>query len=234
MELSALQTLNAARAARRAAVVVSDLSDGTARVFIEGTSFPAELATAISAAFLTGRPGPLTIEGRSLFFNVHLPPPRLVAIGAVHISQALARFAPVAGFDMAIIDPRTAFATAERFQGVELLADWPEDVLASRPLDRYTALAALTHDPKIDDYPIRAALQARCFYVGALGSRRTHAARVERLRQAGVAAEAIERIRAPIGLDIGASSPAEIAVAVLGEIIEALRRRDLGGEGGKA
>lgn len=163
-----------------------------------------------------------------------MPPPRIVVIGAVHISQALARLAPVAGFDMAIIDPRTAFATVERFGGVELLADWPEDILPARPLDRYTALAALTHDPKIDDYPIRAALEAGCFYVGALGSRKTHAKRVERLSQAGVSAEETARIKAPIGLDIGASSPSEIAVAVLAEIIEALRRRDLTGQQGEA
>ncbi|WP_046120917.1 XdhC family protein [Ensifer aridi] len=232
MELSTLQTLNAARAARRAAVVVTDLAEGSAQVFFEGADFPHEWDAALSGALRTGRPGAATIEGRSLFFNVHLPPPRIVVIGAVHISQALARFAPVAGFDMAVIDPRTAFATAERFQGVELVADWPEDVLPARPLDRYTALAALTHDPKIDDYPIRAALEAGCFYVGALGSRKTHASRVERLLQAGVSAEAIERIRAPIGLDIGAASPAEIAVAVLAEIIDALRRRDLSGAGG--
>ena len=136
--------------------------------------------------------------------------------------------AVLAGFDIRVIDPRTAFATPERFAGVDLVADWPEDVLASAPLDAYTALVAVTHDPKIDDHPIAAALRARCFYIGALGSRKTHAKRVERLLAAGLSAEEIDRIDAPIGLDIGAQSPAEIAVAVLGAIIHAFRRRDIG------
>ncbi|MCA1405104.1 XdhC family protein [Ensifer sp. IC3342] len=232
MERSTLQAINAARAARRAAVVVTDLSDGASQVFLEGASFPRKWDSLIVDALRSGRAGIAAVEGRSLFINVHLPPPRIVAIGAVHISQALAELAAVAGFDMTIIDPRTAFATAERFGAVELLAEWPEDILPSRPLDRYTAVAALTHDPKIDDYPIRAALEAGCFYVGALGSRKTHAARIERLGHAGMPAEAIGRIKAPIGLDIGAASPSEIAVAVLAEIIESLRRRDPGGQAG--
>ncbi|MCA1442387.1 XdhC family protein [Ensifer sp. IC4062] len=234
MERSTLQAINAARAARRAAVVVTDLSDGVSQVFLEGASFPPKWDSLIVEALRSGRAGVVAVEGRSLFVNVHLPPPRIVAIGAVHISQALAELAAVAGFDMTIIDPRTAFATAERFGAVELLTEWPEDILPSRPLDRYTALAALTHDPKIDDYPIRMALEAGCFYVGALGSRKTHAARLERLGQAGVPTEAIGRIKAPIGLDIGAASPAEIAVAILAEIIEALRRRDPTGRVGGA
>ena len=125
---------------------------------------------------------------------------------------------------MTIVDPRTAFATAERFPDVELLAEWPEEVLKARPLDAFTGLAALTHDPKIDDVPILAALKAHSFYVGALGSRKTHGKRVERLMQQGANAADIERIRAPIGVDIGAQSPAEIAVAVLAEIVAALRR----------
>ncbi|WEX87011.1 XdhC family protein [Sinorhizobium garamanticum] len=234
MKSSTLQAINAARAARRAAVVVTDLSDGASEVFLEGASFPPEWDNLIVEALRSGRAGVAAVEGRSLFVNVHLPPPRIVAIGAVHISQALAELAAVAGFDMTIIDPRTAFATAERFGAIELLAEWPEDILPSRPLDRYTALAALTHDPKIDDYPIRAALEAGCFYVGALGSRKTHAARVERLEQAGVPADAIGRIKAPIGLNIGAASPAEIAIAILAEIIESLRRRDPSGREGGA
>jgi xanthine dehydrogenase accessory factor len=162
-------------------------------------------------------------DGRT-FLTVQVPPPRLVVIGAVHISQALAPMAKIAGFDVTIIDPRTAFATAERFPDVELLAEWPEEVLKSRPLDAYTALAALTHDPKVDDVPIVAALAARSFYVGALGSRKTHAKRVERLLEQGASAADIERIHAPVGIDIGAQSPAEIAVAILAEVIAALRR----------
>lgn len=227
MELAVLQKLNLARAARRAAVVISDLSGGN-RVFFEGESCPETWSAAIAAALRSGRPGSVTADGHTYFLNVYLPPPRILVIGAVHISQALAQMAPVAGFDMTIVDPRTAFATPERFAGVELIAEWPEDALKTRPLDRFTALVAVTHDPKIDDEPLRAALAAGSFYVGALGSRKTHASRVERLRRAGVADAEINRISAPIGLDIGAANPAEIAVAILADIIEALRRRDVG------
>jgi xanthine dehydrogenase accessory factor len=155
---------------------------------------------------------------------VQVPAPRLVAIGAVHISQALAPIARIAGFDVTIIDPRTAFATPERFPDVKLVAEWPEDALKSVPLDSYTALAALTHDPKIDDYPILAALAAGSFYIGALGSRKTHGKRVERLLEQGAHAGEVERIHAPIGIDVGAQSPAEIAVAIMAEMIAALRR----------
>jgi xanthine dehydrogenase accessory factor len=135
--------------------------------------------------------------------------------------------ARIAGYDMEIIDPRTAFATPERFPDVPLFADWPETVLKDRPFDAYTAVAAVTHDPKIDDFALKAALDANCFYVGALGSRKTHARRVERLTAMGTSDAALARIRSPIGLDIGAASPAEIAVAVLAQVIAAFRSRDL-------
>ena len=173
-----------------------------------------------------GTSGIVEAEGRNFFLNVHLPQPRLVVIGAVHISQALAPMAQVAGYPLEIIDPRTAFATADRFPDVTLFAEWPEDVLKTRPLDSYTALAAVTHDPKIDDFALKAALEAGCFYVGALGSRKTHARRVERLMATGVSEDEIARIHSPIGLDIGAASPAEIAVAVLAQVIRTFRSRD--------
>lgn len=227
MQLEALTKLNAARRARRAAVVVTDLSSDEVRVILEGEEVPSPLGEEIAKAFRSGKAGTVEIEGQSLFLNVHLPPPRIVVIGAVHISQALARLAPVAGYDLTIIDPRTAFATEERFEGVELIADWPEDVLKVRPLDAYTALAAVTHDPKIDDFPLSEALRVGCFYVGALGSRKTHAKRVERLKEMGRTENEIGRIAAPIGLDIGAASPAEIALATLAQIVQAFRRRDL-------
>jgi xanthine dehydrogenase accessory factor len=159
------------------------------------------------------------------FLTVHLPPPRLVVIGAVHISQALAPMAMLAGFDLTIVDPRTAFATPERFAGVPLLAEWPDDALPRLNLDPFTGIVALTHDPKIDDGAIVAGLAAGCFYVGALGSRKTHGRRLERLREAGVDEASLARIRAPIGIAIGAQSPAEIAVAILAEVIAALRSR---------
>jgi len=227
MDPVALKMLNAERRARRAAILVTDLADGRDRVVKEGDPVAGEIGEAVRKAFRSGNSGTVEAEGRSFFLNVHVPQPRLVVIGAVHISQALAPMAKVASFDMEIIDPRTAFATPDRFPDVPLFAEWPEDVLKTRPFDGYTAVAAVTHDPKIDDFALKAALDAGCFYIGALGSRKTHAKRIERLLALGASAAAVEKIHAPIGLDIGAASPAEIAVAVLAQVIQALRSRGL-------
>jgi xanthine dehydrogenase accessory factor len=231
MDIATLRELNQARAARRAVVLVTDPGDGSARVLGEGDAVPGDLAAAAAKAFRSGVSGAVEAGGRTWFLNVHLPPPRIVVIGAVHISQALAPMARIAGYDLEVIDPRTAFATADRFEGVSLFADWPETVLQQRPLDAYCALAAVTHDPKVDDFPLKAALDARCFYVGALGSRKTHAKRIERLAALGASEAQIASIAAPIGLDIGAASPQEIAVAVLAQIIGAFRSRGLGAGG---
>lgn len=231
MDRNALKALNSARQERRAAVLITDLGEGGSRLVKEGETVGGDLGAAIAKAFRTGNSGTVEAEGRSFFLNVHLPQPRLVVIGAVHISQALAPMAKVAGYPVEIIDPRTAFATPERFPDVSLEAEWPQDVLARKPLDSYTAIAAVTHDPKIDDFALKSALDAGCFYVGALGSRKTHARRVERLLALGASAEQIARIHAPIGLDIGAASPAEIAVAVLAQIIHAFRSRGLEAKG---
>lgn len=227
MDPLSLKKLNALRRERRAAILLTELAGGRDRVIREGDTVAGALGEAVDRAFRSGRSGAVEVDGGNFFLNVHLPPPRLVVIGAVHISQALAPMARLAGFDLTIIDPRTAFASPERFPGVALHAEWPDEVLQRTPLDAYTALAALTHDPKIDDPAILAGLDAECFYIGALGSRKTHAKRVERLTAAGASPEAIARIEAPIGLDIGASTPAEIAVAVLGSVIAALRSRGL-------
>lgn len=227
MELAALERLNALRQARIAAALVTDLGGGPASVISEGDRLSGALGEATAAAFRSGRSSIVEADGGRYFLNVHLPPPDIVIIGAVHISQVLAQMAALAGFDVRIIDPRTAFATPERFAGIDLTADWPVDVLKHKPLDAYTALVAVTHDPKIDDFPIAEALRRGCFYVGALGSRKTHASRLERLRADGFPDEALARINGPIGLNIGAASPAEIAVAILAQIIEALRSRNL-------
>jgi xanthine dehydrogenase accessory factor len=227
VELAALERLNGLRQARIAAALVTDLSGGRASVVAEGDQLSGALGEAIAAAFRSGRSSIVEADGGRYFLNVHLPPPDIVIIGAVHISQVLARMAALVGFDVRIIDPRTAFATPERFAGIDLTADWPIDVLKDKPLDAYTALVAVTHDPKIDDFPIAEALRCGCFYVGALGSRKTHASRLERLGAEGFPDEALARINGPIGLDIGAASPAEIAVAILAQIIAALRSRNL-------
>lgn len=158
------------------------------------------------------------------FLGVHNPPLRLAVVGAVHIAQALVPMAALAGYDVLVVDPREAFATAARFPGAALTHDWPDAALATFGLDTRTAVVTLTHDPKLDDPAIRAALAAPVFYLGCLGSTRTHAKRVARLAEAGFPPEAIARIHAPVGADIGAQSPAEIAVAILAEITERLRR----------
>lgn len=227
MDVSTLKALNAAKRDRRGAVLVSDLASGASQLVAEDQVPTDALGQEIRARLLSGKSGTAEIDGRSLFLNVHLPPSRIVVIGAVHISQALAPMAAIAGFSVTIIDPRTAFATPERFAGIDLRADWPDDVFSSMPLDRYSAMVAVTHDPKIDDPGLIAALEAGCFYVGALGSRKTHAKRVDRLTALGFDQAIIDSIRAPIGLDIGAATPAEIAVAILAEIIQSLRRRSL-------
>lgn len=225
MDPNLLKKLNIERAARRAAVLVTDLEDGRDRLVCEHDAIPGALGEAVGNAFRTGKSRIAEIDGRSFFLNAHVPSARIIAIGAVHITQALVPIARAAGFDLTVVDPRTAFATPERFEGVTLHAEWPNEIVPQIGLDRYTALAAVTHDPKIDDWPLQAALEAGCFYVGALGSRKTHGKRVERLKEAGLSDEQIARIASPIGLDIGAASPGEIAVAIMGEIIAALRTR---------
>ncbi|WP_417688421.1 XdhC family protein [Roseibium sp.] len=226
MELSLLSALNKERDARRAAILVTDMSSGKQRLVCKGDDLSKDpLAAELGSRFRSGKSGLVDQgDGASAFLTVSVPSPRLVIIGAVHISQALLPMAEIAGFDVTVIDPRTAFATEERFAGGTLKAEWPEDVLKTQPLDPFTAVAAVTHDPKIDDFPLMEALKTGCFYVGALGSRKTHGKRVERFTETGLSDDQIARIDAPIGADIGAASPAEIAVAVLANIIEALRK----------
>jgi len=228
MRLDLLAALNAERAARRPCVLVTDLAGGGQRLVTAGSLAGDPLAPVLAQAIASGRSAILAGEGEGearLFLSVHVPPPRLVMIGAVHISQALAPMARLAGLDVIIIDPRTAFATPERFPNVPVIPEWPDDALPAVGLDPFTAVATLTHDPKVDEPALLAALKAGCFYVGALGSRRTHAQRVERLASRGASAEELARIHAPIGLNIGAATPAEIAVAVLAEVIAARRAR---------
>ena len=222
MKAALLAELARLRTARTSCAIVTPLPDGDARLVTDPGDDP--LAGEIAARLRSGKSGIVERDGKEHFIRVHVPAPRLVCIGAVHISQALWPMARACGFEVVVCDPRTAFATPERFGGVPLLAEWPQEVMDRLALDAHTALAALTHDPKIDDIPLAAALRTGCFYVGALGSRKTHAKRLGRLSEAGLADEALERIAAPIGLDIGAANPAEIAVAVMAQIVEALRK----------
>ncbi len=223
MDLAILSALNAERAARRAAVLVTELASGAQRLVRQGEIAADPLAALIETQLRTGKSGSVEAGGASYFLTVQAPHPRIVVTGAVHISQAMAPMAQALDLDLVVIDPRTAFATPERFPGVTLLAEWPEEALPRLGLDGYTAFVALTHDPKIDDPGLAAALRSDCFYIGALGSRKTHGKRLERLAAAGFDAGATGRIHAPIGLDIGAVSPAEIALAILAEIVSSLR-----------
>ena len=223
MDLAILSALNDERAARRAAVLVTELASGAQRLIRQGEIAADPLAEIVEKQLRTGKSGMVEAEGTSYFLTVQAPHPRIVVTGAVHISQAMAPMAKELDLDLVIIDPRTAFATPERFPGVALLPEWPEEVLPQVGLDGYTAFVALTHDPKIDDPALTAALRSDCFYIGALGSRKTHGKRLERLAAAGFGEEATRRIHAPIGLDIGAVSPAEIALAILAEIVSSLR-----------
>ncbi len=223
MKFETLKAMNAARRERHALILVTDIESGDERLVDPADIAEDHLAEPLADALRKGKSGMIEREGRKLFLTVHVPPVKLVMIGAVHISQALAPLARMLNYEPVVVDPRTAFATPDRFPGVEIVADWPDVALPPLNVDRYTAFVALTHDPKIDDPALDHALNRDCFYIGALGSRKTHAKRLERLKAAGFTEESLGRIRAPIGLDIGAISPAEIAVSIIAEITAALR-----------
>jgi len=223
MKLDILTALNAERAARRAAIVVTDLASGTQRLVMAADIARDPLRPALAERLRSGRSGMVETADGQVFLTVYVPAPQMVITGAVHISQALAPIAKLLGYDVTIVDPRTAFASPERFPDVKVIAEWPETALPPLGIDHYTAFVALTHDPKIDDPALLHALLRDCFYIGALGSKKTHARRVERLKQQGLSEGDISRVHAPIGLDIGAVSPAEIAVAIMAQITERLR-----------
>lgn len=226
MKLELLTALNAERAARRPAIVVTDVGSGRERLVKAADIARDPLRALLSERLRTGKSGMVdSVEGR-VFLTVYVPAPQLVITGAVHISQALAPIGKLLGYDVTIVDPRTAFASPERFPDMKVIAEWPDTALPPLGIDRYTAFVALTHDPKIDDPALIHALSRECFYIGALGSKKTHARRLARLKDQGVSEAAIARIHAPIGLDIGAVSPAEIAVAIMAQITERLRAEE--------
>lgn len=224
MKRDLLERLNAARRDRHSALVITDLGGGASRLIVEGDAYASDPRSREIAERLTSGVSGADASGKT-FFTVHVPPTRIVLIGAVHVAQALVPMAELAGFDILVVDPRTGFASPERFPAVKLLTEWPQNALPRLGLDRFTALATLTHVPDIDDPALVAALRAECCYIGALGSRKSHAKRLERLRKAGFGETDLAVIRAPIGLAIGARSPGEIAVSILAEIIEAVHRQ---------
>jgi xanthine dehydrogenase accessory factor len=223
MKLDLLKTLNTERGARRAVIIVTDVTSGKERLVKAADVGKDPLRTFLAERLRTGKSGMVDSPEGRVFLTVHVPAPQLVITGAVHISQTLAPIGKLLGYDVTIVDPRTAFASIERFPDVKVIAEWPDKALPPLGIDHYTAFVALTHDPKIDDPALMHALSRDCFYIGALGSKKTHARRVARLKEQGLSDTDIGRIHAPIGLDIGAVSPAEIAVAIMGEITARLR-----------
>lgn len=226
MKAELFESMLAERAQQRPFAVVTRFSDG-AQALVTEDVVRGDLVLddaqrdETRRRVLADRSGTLDVAGEALFVRCHARAPRLLVVGAVHITQALAPMAAMAGFEVHVIDPRRAFATAERLPGVDVSTEWPAEAIARIGLDARTALVTLSHDPKLDDPALIAALRSRAFYIGALGSTRTHAKRVARLHEAGLDDEAIGRIHAPIGLDLGGRAPVEIAVAVLAQLIRA-------------
>ena len=228
MKREVLNKLQQARAVKRPAALVTALNDGRQWLLVEAEGggeldlSPAQQA-AVADALAADRSGPLA-DHPDLFVHVYNPPLRLLVVGAVHISQALVPMAQIAGYEVIVIDPRKAWANEDRFPSVQLVDAWPDDAMTELAPDHRSAVVVLTHDPKLDDPALGVALRSPAFYVAALGSRKTHAKRVERLREAGLDDDAIARIHAPIGLAVGARSPAEIAVSILAQITQVLHR----------
>lgn len=225
MDAATLRDLLKKQAAKEPIVLATRLTDGLQKL-IQNTEKQEEkwLIEAASEVLSSDKSRIVAApDGAEWFLNAFNPPLRLIVVGAVHIAQPLARIAALAGYDVTVVDPRTAFASEERFPGVSLRTDWPDEAMAALAPDARTAVVTLTHDPKLDDPALKAALGSPCFYIGALGSRKTHGARLERLKAAGFDDQTLSRIHGPVGLSIGAKSPAEIAVSIMAQITETLR-----------
>jgi xanthine dehydrogenase accessory factor len=221
-----LAALQAAQAAKRPVALLTRLTDGRQGLWpaTDGdTEVPGPLAEAARAALRDDKAGNLTLDGEAWFIQPQNPLLRMIVVGAVHIAQALVPMAQTVGFAVTVVDPRRAWATADRFPGITLIHEWTDDAMVALAPDSRTAVVTLTHDPKLDDPALDVALKSDCFYVGALGSRRTHAKRVARLVEAGHTEAAIGRIHAPVGLNIEAVSAPEIALSILAEIVATRR-----------
>jgi xanthine dehydrogenase accessory factor len=227
MRREVLSQLRRDVAAKRPVVLATDLASGEGRLlypFEKGAPGDEAVLAAAREHAARDRSGSIQTPAGEVFLRVYNPPVRLFVVGAVHVAQALARMAQLAGYDVLVLDPRRAFASADRFQGVPLSADWPDEAMARLGLDRRSAVVAMTHDPKIDDPAIVAALRSEAFYVGALGSKKTQAGRRERLRALGFTDGDLSRIHGPVGLSIGAVSTGEIAASILAELVASLRQ----------
>jgi xanthine dehydrogenase accessory factor len=230
MKIETLAALQQARAKRTAVTLATRLSDAIEGLVyldkVEGQLGSDDaVVSAARRAMEIGSSETIEIGGQKVFLNVYVPPPRLIIVGAVHIAQTLAPMATMLEFDVTVVDPRGAWATSARFPGVKVIKEWADEAFQEMGLDVSTAVVTLTHDPKLDDPALESALKSDAFYIGALGSRKTHAKRKERLAEVGITDEMFARVHGPVGLNIGAKSPAEIAVSILGQIIEVRARR---------
>lgn len=222
MRAALLARLQQSRAEGRPVVMATRLATGE-QLLLPGDDAPEGLAPLAEVALRDDRSQTVDLSGDAWFLQAHNPPLRLVVVGAVHIAQALVPMAAGLGYAVLVTDPRRAFASDERFPGVEVSTDWPDEALdAARP-DSRTAIVTLTHDPKLDDPALDRALKSDAFYVGALGSRRTHAKRLDRLRALGHDDAAMARIHGPVGMDIGAVTAGEIALSILAQLVAARR-----------
>lgn len=231
MKTEILNRLLQDRKAKRQVAMLTHLDSGAqSLVYLDGDHGELKITDELRAAALNAiqddRSGIHETAGGNVFVQVFNPPLRMIVVGAVHIAQPLARMTAVAGYDVSIVDPRGSFASSDRFPGVDLVNEWPDEALEALDIDRRTAVVTLTHDPKIDDPALHVALRSDAFYIGALGSRKTNAARHKRLAAEGFTEEQMARIHGPVGLPIGAISPAEIAVSILAELTRELHRKD--------
>ncbi len=230
MKQATLHALLSYRTDLRPVVLATNLVTGEEGLIDPGddrviADLPAPVAEAVTGVLRSDKSTTVETDDGTLFLNVFNPPLRLIIVGAVHIAQPLARMGTLTGYRVTVIDPRSAFASEERFPDVTVLSEWPDDAMNEIKPDSRTAIVTLTHDPKIDDPALETALSSTAFYVGALGSKKTHAARLERLEKAGFNETQRERICGPVGLAIGAKSPSEIAVSILAQMTESLRQK---------
>lgn len=227
MQSKILAQLLTDRANKRSVVLATNLmSNDQILIYPFDNTNTNEIEKAAKGAALNDRGRTVATSNGDVFLNVFNPPLRMIIVGAAHISQPLSVMAEAAGYQVTVVDPRRAFATPERFPGMDLRIEWPDEALEALDLDRRTAVVSLTHDPKLDDPALAVALKSDVFYVGALGSNRSHAKRVARLKERGISNNLISKIYGPIGLDIGAKSPSEIAVSILGQVTQRLRQPD--------
>ena len=223
-----LDKLQAARAAKRPAALATNLRSGQQRLIFTDNSegelcLDVDMIAAAADAIRRDEHMRFSTPAGEVFVQIFNPPPRLLIIGAVHIAQPLARAGDLAGYGVTIVDPRRGFAESQRFEGIEISGEWPDEAMTRLKPDARTAVVTLTHDPKLDDPALQAALKSPAFYIGALGSRKTHAARLERLTALGFKEAELKRIHGPVGLDINALSPAEIAIAIMAQITQVRR-----------